>query len=73
MAEQSLTSNSQLEATAIDYGKPRLFGSARFQENFIATVATLVALLGLGIVMIPDLVDALNIAQERDRSIPNAP
>ncbi|MBV7338417.1 carbohydrate ABC transporter permease [Chloroflexi bacterium TSY] len=55
MAEQSLTSNSQLEATAIDYGKPRLFGSARFQENFIATVATLIALLGLGLVMFPIL------------------
>lgn len=54
MAEQTL-SHGALDTRHLVRQKPRLFGSARFQENFISTIATLVATLGLGIVLFPVL------------------
>ena len=53
MAEQSLTSGASIARTPAAATRPSLFRSARFQENFIRTVATLIATAGLVIVMFP--------------------
>lgn len=52
MAQQTLT-DRPLVSQPVAQAKPRLFGSVRFQENFISTVATLLCLAGLGIVLFP--------------------
>jgi ABC-type glycerol-3-phosphate transport system permease component len=53
MAEQSLTSSATLARSVDTYKKPSLLRSARFQENLIRTVATLIVTVGLAVVLFP--------------------
>ncbi|MCB9156481.1 MAG: carbohydrate ABC transporter permease [Caldilineaceae bacterium] len=55
MAEQTLSGATRLEPRTVNYKKPRFFRSAKFQENFIATVATIICTLGLAVVLFPVL------------------
>src|SRR5688572_5496928 len=52
MAEQTQTLRPQVTATA-GGGKGHLWSSKRFQENLATTVATIIATLGLVIVLLP--------------------
>jgi len=53
MAEQSLTPGAALDTPAVSYKKPNLFRTQRFQAGFTRFMATLIATLGLGIVLFP--------------------
>lgn len=52
MAEQTLTGRT-LATRPVIARRTNLFGSARFQENFIRVVATLICIAGLAIVLFP--------------------
>jgi len=52
MAEQTLPRRT-LATPAISAKKPAFFRSARFQENFVSAIATLICFAGLAIVLFP--------------------
>ena len=52
MAEQTLPGRT-LTTPAMVHKKPAFFRSARFQENFVSGVATLLCLAGLIVVLFP--------------------
>lgn len=53
MAQQTLSTPSSATTPIGIQRKPSILHSARFQENFISTVATLICLIGLGVVLFP--------------------
>jgi multiple sugar transport system permease protein len=53
MAEQTLTPSASLARKAAESTRPSFLRSARFQENFIRVMATLIATAGLVVVMFP--------------------